>query len=286
MVFKVPDYRSHLKPIWCPGCGNYGVLNAIRKALSELQVPPWDVATISGIGCSSRLPGYMNTYSFNTVHGRVVPIASGVKIARPDVTVLAVGGDGDGFAIGGNHFPHAARRNVDITYIVMDNNIYGLTKGQTSPTTDLDSQTISSPYGNIEAPVRPLALAFAGQASFVAQGYSSDISHLTNLIVEGIKHPGFAFILVKSPCITYGGKAQIDHMKNMVRYLGEEHDSTNRDHAFHVIEEAGAYPLGIIYKEIRPTYTERVRELQMRASPPADGIPLQVEDLLDNFLPE
>lgn len=286
MVFQPKDYKSHLKPIWCPGCGNFGVWNAIQKALADLQIPPWNIAVISGIGCSSRLPGYMNTYSFNTVHGRAVPIATGVKVARPEITVLAVGGDGDGFAIGGNHMPHAARRNVDMTYIVMDNHIYGLTKGQTSPTTDLDYRTISSPYGNIDEPVRPLALAFAGQASFIAQGFSSDIPHLKNLIVEAIKHPGFSFVLVKSPCITYGGREQIEYFKSMVRYLGDEHDPTDREKAFHVIEEVGAFPLGIIYRELRPTYGERIKEVQKRAAPATEGMPLQVEDLLDTFLPE
>ena len=228
----------------------------------------------------------MNTYSFNTVHGRAIPIATGVKAARPEITVLAVGGDGDGFAIGGNHLPHAARRNVDLTYIVMDNHIYGLTKGQTSPTTELNHRTVSSPYGNVEEPVRPLALAFAGQASFIAQGISSDIPHLANLIVEGIRHPGFAFILVKSPCVTYGGKEQWDEMNSRARYLGEEHDPGDREKAFHVIEEVGVYPLGIIYRELRPTFNERLREIQERAAPATEGMPLQVEDLIDSFLPE
>ncbi len=286
MVFKPADYRSHLKPIWCPGCGNFGVWAAIQRALAELQIPPWNVAVISGIGCSSRLPGYMNAYSFNTVHGRAIPIATGVKAARPEITVLAVGGDGDGFAIGGNHLPHAARRNVDITYVVMDNHIYGLTKGQTSPTTEVNRRTVSSPYGNVEEPVRPLALAFAGQASFIAQGIASDIPHLVNLIVEGIRHPGFALILVKSPCVTYGGKEQWDQMNSMARYLGEEHDPTDREKAFQVIEQVGVYPLGIIYRELRPTFSERLREIQERAAPASEGMPLQVEDLIDIFLPE
>jgi 2-oxoglutarate ferredoxin oxidoreductase subunit beta len=161
-----------------------------------------------------------------------------------------------------------------------------LTKGQTSPTTHLDFRTVTAPYGNIEEPVRPLALAFAGQASFIAQGYSGDIDHLTSLIVEGIKHPGFSFILVRTPCVTYGGKAQVQSMKSRVRYLGEEYDPQDREAAFKVIEEVGHDPLGVIYKEWRPTFTERVKELQRKAAPPDEGLQMQVEDLLDAFLPE
>jgi 2-oxoglutarate ferredoxin oxidoreductase subunit beta len=286
MGFDTKEYRSHLKPIWCPGCGAYGVLNAIQKAFVQLQIPPWNIAVVSGIGCSSRLPGYLNTYSFNAVHGRALPIASGVKIARPDISVMAVGGDGDGFAIGGNHFPHTARRNVDLTYVVLDNSIYGLTKGQLSPTSDLDAQTVTSPYGNIEDPVKPLMLAFAGQTSFIAQGFSGDIKHCTGLIVEGIKHPGFAFILVQAPCITYLGKEQFDILREQVRYLGDEHDPTNRERAFQVAEETESLPLGVIYKEFRPTFGERMKEVQQRAMPSEDGLQFQVEDLLDSFLPE
>lgn len=288
MSYKPKDYKSHLKPIWCPGCGDYGVLSSITKAFAKLELEPWNVGVISGIGCSSRLPGYLKTYSFNAVHGRAVPIATGLKLARPKTTVLAVGGDGDGFAIGGNHFPHAARRNVDITYIVMDNSIYGLTKGQTSPTTDLERKTATSPYGNIEPPVWPLSMALAGQATFVAQGLSADLNSLTDIIVAGIKHHGFSFILVKSPCITYGGMAQVKSMQERARPIDESHDPSDKRAAYGLAEITDYDPIGIFYQEKRPTFGERMGVLKksVRPAEEEEGLQMQVEDILDSFLPQ
>ncbi len=166
-------YKSDLAPIWCAGCGDYGVLNALYRALGELNVPPAQLAMVSGIGCSGRLPGFVNSYGFHGVHGRVLPLASGVKLGRPELTVIAVGGDGDGLAIGGGHFPHAARRNVDITYIMMDNTLYAQTKGQSSPTSPWEMTTRSEPYGTMEDQLNPVALAVAYDVSFVAQGFAA-----------------------------------------------------------------------------------------------------------------
>jgi len=197
------DLKGKVDPDWCPGCGDFGVLSAIQKALVELQIPNHNVVAISGIGCSSNLPGFINIYGMHTLHGRALAVAAGLKLANHELTVLVTGGDGDGFGIGGNHFVHSMRRNVDLTYIVMDNQIYGLTTGQTSPTSRIGMKTKSMPFGNIEAPINPISLALAAGATFVARGYSGDQKHLTELIKRGIEHKGFSFLDVFSPCVTY-----------------------------------------------------------------------------------
>ena len=197
------DLKGKVDPDWCPGCGDFGVLAAVQKALVELQIPKHEVATISGIGCSSNFPGFIDTYGMHTLHGRSLPVASGMKLANHGMTVLVTGGDGDGFGIGAGHFVHTMRRNLDLTYIVMDNQIYGLTTGQTSPTSRIGMKTKSMPFGNVDAPVNPISLALAAGATFVARGFSADQKHLTELIKRGIEHKGFSFIDVFSPCVTY-----------------------------------------------------------------------------------
>lgn len=201
---KATAYRSDVKPVWCPGCGHFGVLSAVTKALAYLGLPKEKVALVSGIGCSSRLPAYVDVYGFHGVHGRALPLASGLKAARPDLTVIAAGGDGDGFSIGGNHFLHACRRNMDLTYVVMDNQVYGMTKGQASPTTDPDwVKSKLTPHGTGIPQFNPPAIALASGAGFIARGFSGDPIGLTRLLVEGITYPGFAFIQVLSPCTTF-----------------------------------------------------------------------------------
>jgi 2-oxoglutarate ferredoxin oxidoreductase subunit beta len=202
-TIAMADFKGRVDPDWCPGCGDFGVLAAVQKALVELQIPKHEVATISGIGCSSNFPGFIETYGMHTLHGRSLPVATGMKLANHAMTVLVTGGDGDGFGIGCGHYVHAMRRNVDLTYIVMDNQIYGLTTGQTSPTSRLGMKTKSMPYGNIEAPLNPVALALAAGATFVARGFSGEQKHLTELIKRGIEHKGFSFIDIFSPCVTY-----------------------------------------------------------------------------------
>jgi len=203
-VLKASGYKSHLKPIWCPGCGHFGVLNAITKALAYLALPKEKTALISGIGCSSRMPAYVDVFGFHGVHGRALPVAAGLKAARPDLTVLVAGGDGDGYSIGGNHFLHACRRNMDLTYIVMDNEVYGMTKGQASPTTAPDwSKSKLTPRGTGLRQFKPAALAISSGAGFIARGFSGDPNRLAQLIVEAINYPGFAFIDVLSPCLTF-----------------------------------------------------------------------------------
>ena len=200
---KASDFKSDLTPIWCPGCGDFHVLMSITRALAATGRPPEQVAAISGIGCSSRIPAYTNCYGFHGVHGRALPVAAGLKVARPDLTVLALSGDGDGFSIGGNHFLHACRRNIDMTYIVMDNRVYGMTKGQPSPTTEPDWDSALSPGGTGLSPFHPLVIALASGANFVAREFSGDIKGCTATIAEAIRHPGFSFVEILSPCVTF-----------------------------------------------------------------------------------
>lgn len=198
------DYKSGLKPIWCPGCGDFAVLSAITRALASKKMAKEEMALLSGIGCSSRLPAYVDSYGFHGIHGRVLPLASGLKIARPELTIIAVGGDGDGYSIGGNHFMHACRRNIDMTYIVMDNRVYGMTKGQASPTTEADwGRSRLTPHGTGITPFQPLSIALAAGAGFIARGFSGDPAQMTTLIVDAIEYPGFALIEVLSPCPTF-----------------------------------------------------------------------------------
>jgi 2-oxoglutarate ferredoxin oxidoreductase subunit beta len=203
------DFQSAVKPIWCSGCGHFGVLSALTKAFAYLERPAEEIAVVSGIGCSSRLPAYLSCYGFHGLHGRALPLATGLKLARPDLCVIAAGGDGDGFSIGTNHFVHACRRNLDVTYLVMDNKVYGMTKGQASPTTAADwTGGGLTPWGTGLAPLQPAAIAAAAGAGFIARGFSGDPHGLSELMVRAILHPGFAFVHILSPCRTFRAEDQ------------------------------------------------------------------------------
>ncbi|GLB60581.1 2-oxoacid:ferredoxin oxidoreductase subunit beta [Cytobacillus sp. NCCP-133] len=252
------EFRMDIKPNWCPGCGDFSVLAAIQKSVVSLNIEPEDMALISGIGCSGRISGYVNVYSMHTMHGRALAVAQGVKLANPDLNVICAGGDGDGFGIGLNHFAHAARRNVDITYIVMDNQIYGLTKGQMSPTSPHGMETKSSPGGNPEQPVNPLQMALASGSSFIAQAFSGDVKQLMSLIEQGIKHKGFSFINVFSPCVTFNKILTYEFFKKNLVILEEKkgYDPSNRGMAFNIVEETSSMFTGVLYKNERKTLTE------------------------------
>jgi 2-oxoglutarate ferredoxin oxidoreductase subunit beta len=196
-------FKSAVKPVWCPGCGDYSVLSAITKALAIIGRPPHQVGVVSGIGCSSRIPAYTSCYGFHGVHGRALAAATGLKLARPDLTVLVTGGDGDGYSIGGNHFMHACRRNVDLTYVVMDNHVYGMTKGQPSPTTEPDWDSKLAPGGTKIRVFHPLVVALAAGANFVARAFAGDPNGTAAIIAQAIRHPGFSFVEVLSPCVTF-----------------------------------------------------------------------------------
>jgi len=280
---KPKDYKSELKPIWCAGCGNYAILNALMQAFSDLEIPKHEIAMITGIGCSSRLPGYMSTYGFNTLHGRAIPIATGVKLARPETTVMVAGGDGDGFSIGGGHLPHVARRNIDLTYIVMDNRIYGLTKGQMSPTTPLDSYTSTTQYGSYDPPVNMVRFMLAYNSGFVARGFAANLKQMTSLIKKGIQHKGFSFIHALSPCITYRGKGEYDTIKGLSAELPDDYDPSDMDAAMKVGSDTDRLFMGLIYEnKDLPSYDERIAEMRKTAKSKGQ---IPIEHLIDEFRP-
>jgi 2-oxoglutarate ferredoxin oxidoreductase subunit beta len=227
-ALTVKDMKGHTDPDWCPGCGDFGVLHALKTAIVELGLYPEEVLTISGIGCSSNLPGYINTYGMHTLHGRALAVATGAQLANHTLKIIVTGGDGDGYGIGGNHFLHTMRRNVDLTYIVMNNQIYGLTTGQTSPTTRLGARTKSTPFGSVENPINPVPLAIAAGATYVARGWTGSQRHLTDLIKGGIQHRGFALIDTFSPCVTFNKDNTHDFFRQRTRKL-EDSDYTPDD---------------------------------------------------------
>jgi len=267
MTYGIKDYHGPMENIWCPGCGDFGVLSSIYRALAKLQLPPEKVAMISGIGCSSRLPGYVATYGFNAIHGRALPIATGTKLANPELTVLAVGGDGDAFSIGGGHIPHAARRNVNITYVIMDNQVYGLTKGQASSTTPMGEVMSSTTLGGIEEASNPLFMCLSYGVGFLAQAFSSDTKMLTDLIADGISYPGFAVINVMSPCVVFRGREQFKTIKKEAVNLPEmDHDPSSMESALKVARRPDIqHCFGLIYRHDRATYHEELQKLQERS---------------------
>lgn len=255
---KPEQFKSEIKPDWCPSCGDFGVLNALQKACATLGVPNKDILCVSGIGCSSNLPGFFRTYGMHSLHGRSNPVATGAKLANPDLTVVITGGDGDGFGIGLGHFIHTMRRNLDVTYLVMDNQTYGLTTGQTSPTTSMGHQTKSTPEGCIEHPINPLALALVSGATFVARAFSGEIAHMTEVITKALKHKGFSFVDCFSPCVTYNNVNTYPWFKSHVYKLEDQkHDTGDFKAALAKALEEEKLPIGVFYeKKGVPTYEE------------------------------
>lgn len=260
------EFRNNVKPNWCPGCGDFSVQAAMQRAFANVGLEPEDVAVVSGIGCSGRISGYINAYGFHGIHGRALPIAQGLKMSNRELTVVASGGDGDGFAIGMGHTVHAIRRNIDITYIVMDNQIYGLTKGQNSPRSAKGFvNTKYTPAGSIEQEIQPLELALSAGATFIAQGVSSNLKQLTSLIEAGIQHKGFSFINVFSPCVTYNKVNTYDWFKENIVDLEEEtdYDRSNRMAAMQKIMETNGFCTGVIYQRTDlPSYESMVPGFQ------------------------
>jgi 2-oxoglutarate/2-oxoacid ferredoxin oxidoreductase subunit beta len=261
-VATFKDFRNKVKPNWCPGCGDFSVQASIQRAAANVGLEPEELMVVAGIGCSGRISGYINANGFHGVHGRALPIAQGVKMANRELTVIAAGGDGDGFAIGMGHTMHAIRRNIDITYIVMDNQVYGLTKGQTSPRAEMGFKTKSTPEGTIEAPIAILESALTAGATFVAQGFSSDLKGLTKIIEQGIQHKGFSLINVYSPCVTYNKVNTYDWFKESITPLStiEDYDPHNRLLAMQTLMQHNGLVTGLIYQDKdRPAYEDRVK---------------------------
>lgn len=249
---SLKDYKGDT-PTWCPGCGHYSVMAGLQKALLNLEIPPHEAVIVTGIGCSSKISEYTRTYGFHTIHGRSLPVAQGVKMSRPELTVIAAGGDGDGYGIGAGHFIHAVRRNMNITYIVMDNNIYGLTKGQTSPRSAHDFITKTTVKGNKEYPVDPLSTAIANGGTFVAQAFSGDIKGMTETIEKAILHQGFSLVNIFSPCVTYNKVNTYDFYKEHLVTI--EEPLKTREEAIRVIKEHDGLVQGILFvEEGRPDF--------------------------------
>jgi len=244
------SYKGKIHPDWCPGCGDFSVLSALQVALFELGLQPHQVVVISGIGCSSNLPGFINTYGMHTLHGRSLAVGTGVKLGNHELKVICVGGDGDGYGIGGNHFMHTMRRNVDLTYIVMDNQIYGLTTGQTSPTSVKGMKTKSTPHGNVENPINPIPLAMVGGATYVARGFSGKQKHLVELLKGAIMHKGFALVDVFSPCVTYNKDNTYQWFNPRIKILEEQgYQPTNFQKALEKGYQWGEeIPIGLVWK--------------------------------------
>lgn len=252
------DYRSEALPTWCPGCGYFAIAHGLYNALARLHIPHKDLVFVSGIGCSGRFPFFMRGYGFHSIHGRAIPVASGVKMANPELTVIAIGGDGDGLAIGGGHLPHAIRRNIDITYLLVDNAIYGLTKGQGSPTTPIKQVTPTHPYGNPDSPINPTLLAIVYGAGFVARGWAGDPKSLEDILLLGLNHKGFSFIHVVSPCVTFDHtNITYERLRNQWHPIPSDHDPKDQYSAIK-LALSDIYYYGVFKNIVYPDWQEKI----------------------------
>ncbi len=284
-MVTLSDYAG-LQPTWCPGCGNFGILKALNQALVELEIEPHRVLMVSGIGQSGKLPHYTRGNVFNSLHGRPLPPAIGAKIANPNLVVIAISGDGDAYGEGGNHFIHAARRNHDITYLVHDNQVYGLTKGQASPTSDVGFITKTTPYGAAN-PVNPIALAIVSGASLVARGFAGDFAHLSGLIKQGITHRGFSLIDILQPCVSFNHKNTFQWYRERVYKIEneEKYDPTDRQAALEKAFEWGEkIPIGVIYQKELPVYEDGLPAIRKGPLVTQEIVPKHAESLLAEFL--
>lgn len=284
------------KPNWCLGCGDFGIWVSLKNAIVQLNLNPWEVVLVSGIGCSSKLPYWVKTYGFNGLHGRPMPVAEGLKLANHGLRVIVIGGDGDQYGEGGNHLIHAARRNVNLTLIVHNNQIYGLTTGQYSPTTDIGQKNKASPTPIMDAPVNPLSLALSAGATFVARGFAGDNKQETELIVKGIQHKGFAIIDTMQPCVTFNHKNTFAWFYERIYKVEEvDHDPKDKAKAFAKAEEwplrrllkkgeKERIPIGLIYQEDRPTWEDGFPQIAQTSlvKQPIDNV--DITPLLDELL--
>jgi len=284
------------KPNWCPGCGNFGLWGALKNAIIELNLNPWEVVLVSGIGCSSKMPYWIKTYGFSSLHGRPTPVAEGIKLANNSLAVIVIAGDGDQYGEGLSHLIHAARRNIDITVIVHNNQIYGLTTGQYSPTTDLNEKNKTSPTSITEIPLNPLFVTLSAGATFVARGFAGDIKHQAELIKEGIKHKGFSVIDAMQPCVTFNHKNTFPWFRERIYKLEEEkHDFNDKSKAITRIEEwpltkvikegeKERIPTGIFYKKEEPAFEEgfpQIDKISLDKQPITD---ISIDSILEKLM--
>ena len=279
------DYTSKYKPTWCPGCGNFSIFPATKKALADLGIEPHQVAMIFGIGCSSNGSNFYHLYSFHGIHGRSLPVAMGVKMANHQLTIIADAGDGDAYGEGLNHLLHTARSNIDLTYLVHDNHLYSLTQGQMSPTTQKGTRTKSTPFGSLLTPINPLATALVSGATFVAQGWSGDILHLTELIKKAITHKGFALINILQLCPTFNKINTFDWYKLKIYKLEEAgHQPGDLGKAMVIaMNQNGRLPLGVLYQKSEQTYNEELEQIATLPLVKQDISSVSIEESLKNY---
>ena len=283
---SLEDYYSDDPIAWCPGCGNFSILKSLKQAFVNLGKTPHEIVIVSGIGQAPKTPHYLRCNTFNGLHGRALPVATGVKLANHELTVLAQGGDGDGYGEGGNHFIHAMRRNVDITYLVHNNQVYGLTKGQTSPTSGEGFVSRTTPQGSANRPINPLLLAIASDCSFVARGFAGEIDHLSKLIQKGVAHRGFALIDILQTCVSFNRVNTFKWYKDRVYDLDgdSEYDPQNRLMAFEKAQEWGEkIPIGVIYKTDRPALDSQISAIQKKPLVKQEVNPAGFKGIFEKF---
>ncbi len=263
---KPNDFNTLRKPTWCLGCGNYGIWNSLKKTFVNLNLKPHEILIVYGIGCSGNGANFIKTYAFHALHGRALPVATGVKLSNHKLNVIIMGGDGDGVGIGGNHFIHTCRRNINMTYLLHNNKIYGLTTGQTAPTSDRGFKTKSTPLGVLEKPVNPVLMALAAGATFVARGFSGDTRHLREIIKRAIKHRGFSFIDILQPCVTFNKQNTYDFYREKTYKLEElkNYDKNDLNKAIEKSMDEEKIPIGIFYQVEKPLYEDGLKQIERK----------------------
>ena len=285
-MVTLEDYSSEDPIAWCPGCGNFSILKALKKALVDIQQKPHELVIVSGIGQAPKTPHYLRCNCFNGLHGRTLPVATGIKLANHQLTVMALGGDGDGYGEGGNHFIHAMRRNINLTYLVHNNQVYGLTKGQASPTSEHGFVTKTTPRGAISPACNPLLLAIASDCSFVARGFAGEVDHLANLIKAGIEHNGFALIDILQPCVSFNRVNTFKWYSDRVYKIHADspYDASDRLNAFQKAQEWGdKIPIGVFYRNRRPTLEEQIPAIADQPLVAQKILPQKFSELLEAF---
>ncbi len=279
-------FNTNAKPTWCPGCGDFGMHNAIKKALLFLDLQPHEVVISSGIGCSGKMPHWINVYGFHGLHGRTLPVATGLKLANHKLVVIAEGGDGDGYSEGMGHFIHACRRNVDMTYIVHNNGVYGLTTGQVSPTGDKGFASSTTPHGALEWPIQPLALAISAGANFAARGFSGDTERLSRLISEGIRHRGFSFIDVLQVCVSFNpSKSYKWYQERVFNVEDEGHDPTDRIKALEMVfRNDDRLPTGVLHRGSELAHEEGLPQLSAKPLVEHDITDVDIRPLMEELV--
>jgi 2-oxoglutarate ferredoxin oxidoreductase subunit beta len=278
MEFQLKDYNTAAKPDWCPGCGNFGIQMAVKQALTGLQLDPDRVAYVSDIGCSGKIPHWVNTYGLHSLHGRAIPVATGVKLANRDLQVLVSAGDGGAYGIGMGHLVHAIRQNINVTYLVHHNMVYGLTKGQMTPTSPKGYVSPSSPFGTLDEPLNPISLALSLGCGFVARGFVGNLAQLTGLIEAGLQYPGFALIDIMQPCVTFNKHQTFAWFQQHTYNLSDlpDYDSGDWKQAMEKAVEKDRLPLGIFYRQEMVAGEETTEE---KASVAAVDLPIENIDI-------